>query len=95
MNNKYKEIFWVKTFKAVFCNMNDYATVLKMSYHGSEIDSFIDNICDEYENRTCNNCKHGTEEDGDSYSCSIVGDLFNSEVSLPSDFGCSRFTRQD
>ena len=43
--DKAKKYFWEKTFKELFPNMNDYSTVLKMSYHGSAVDKFIERFC--------------------------------------------------
>ena len=56
----------------------------------------INEICEEFESRTCENCKHGTEEDGDVYECHISRDLFGwDNVVLPKDFGCNKFERKE
>ena len=54
-----KKEFWSNRFKKMFPNMKDYETVLKMSYHGSVMDSFIDDIYDSLEAPT----KHDDDEE--------------------------------
>ena len=68
-----------------------------------EDDNFIENVnkifdelCNTYENRTCSNCGHGNETDGDVYFCTpmynITGEI---ELFTTSDFSCNQWVKKD
>ena len=68
-----------------------------------EDDNFIENVnkifdelCDTYENRTCSNCGHGNEADGDVYFCIPMYDItWGIELFTPSTFGCNQWIKKD
>jgi len=50
----------------------------------------------EFNSRTCENCKHGTEEDGPTYDCYMSRNYFGYDhVALPIDYGCTKFKRKE
>ena len=62
-----RKLFWEQTFKKTF--PYDYDKILKMSYHGSEIDSFINKIYDSI--GSCKTCKYSILFDNELY-CGFV-----------------------
>lgn len=56
----------------------------------------VDEIFDEFEDRSCKTCTYGAEEDGGGYSCRLSRDLFGwGDVVLPKDFYCSRYKKNN
>ena len=92
-----KREFWKKN--GVFDKLFEYCfdRVLKLPYKGSVIDIFIDKIYDDFENRTCENCKYYKEEE--SYCKNEENEVFEfdnyKKMKVPDwKFGCNRFERK-
>jgi hypothetical protein len=53
----------------------------------------INKIYDDFENRTCKNCKYSIDVDGDNtYECTISRKLFGYDnLIVLGDFGCNKF----
>ena len=86
-----KKKFWENG--GVFSKMFMYClkSVLKCPYKGREIDIFIDEIYDDFESRTCRNCKYFIK---DKFVC--CNSKAPTIVQINEDsFGCSKFERRD
>ena len=60
---------------------------------------FINKIYDDFESRTCENCKHAKKVIGcpcchHGFECSDITRYSNSPVRVDSDFGCNKFKRK-
>ena len=78
-----KKKFWETVFEE-FCGIH-YKDILKMSYNGSAIDSFIQEIYEDFDSRICKNCKWYQNEvcvNDESLLCCEFTDEF---------FGCKLF----
>lgn len=95
--------FWEETFPRVFSNMNDYNTVVKMNYQGSEVDRFIAKVFDDVETKSndeiCMNCIFGSIQDIDHengamhHKCAqnVVEYIYNDMKCTSETFGCRKF----
>jgi len=69
----------------------------------SQDDNFIENVnkifdelCDTYENRTCSNCEHGNETDGNVYFCTPMYNITcGIELFTLSSFGCNKWGKKE
>ena len=59
------------------------------------VNNIFDELCDMYENRTCSNCRHGNEVDGDLYFCIPMYDITGIELFTPSDFSCNKWIKKE
>ena len=65
-----------------------------------KIDKFIDKIYDDFESRTCGNCKYNQKYDNscnNSFVNNILSTSYIGTASLKcvSDFGCNKFKRKE
>ena len=92
-----KTIFWTDKYgKSVFekfCDIS-YQKIVSSRYIGSEIDKFIDEIYDDFESRTCENCKLLNRDTGKSYSTCTELPL-NMGADTITEFGCNWFKRKN